>query len=77
MLMASMMGAIAFQKDLGAGALVRPCAIDRGRPAPRPRESGVMIESRDENSTGRREAKMAELARVADCLTLSEWRGTN
>jgi hypothetical protein len=33
-----MMGAIAFQKDLGAGPLVRARAVDRRRPAPRPRQ---------------------------------------
>ena len=36
MMMSSMMGAIAFQKDLGARALLRARAGRGGRPAPRP-----------------------------------------
>jgi alcohol dehydrogenase YqhD (iron-dependent ADH family) len=36
MMMASMMGAIAFQKDLGRGAFGRACAGRGVRPAPRP-----------------------------------------
>lgn len=72
MLMASMMGAIAFQKDLGAvhscaHALSTVAGLHHGL------ANGVMIDHVMRFNRPAAEAKMAELARVAGVPDLVEW----
>jgi alcohol dehydrogenase class IV len=72
MLMASMMGAIAFQKDLGA---VHSCAHALSTVADLHHglANGVMIDHVMRFNRPAAEAKMAELARVAGVEDLVEW----
>jgi alcohol dehydrogenase class IV len=72
MLMASMMGAIAFQKDLGA---VHSCAHALSTVADLHHglANGVMIDHVMRFNRPAAEAKMAELARVAGVPDLTEW----
>jgi hypothetical protein len=72
MLMASMMGAIAFQKDLGA---VHSCAHALSTVADLHHglANGVMIDHVMRFNRPAAEAKMAELARVAGVTDLIEW----
>ena len=72
MLMASMMGAIAFQKDLGA---VHSCAHALSTVADLHHglANGVMIDHVMRFNRSAAEAKMAELARVAGVPDLVEW----
>ena len=72
MLMASMMGAIAFQKDLGA---VHSCAHALSTVADLHHglANGVMIDHVMRFNRPAAEAKMAELARVAGVPDLVEW----
>ena len=72
MLMASMMGAIAFQKDLGA---VHSCAHALSTVADLHHglANGVMIDHVMRFNRPAAEAKMAELARVAGVADLAEW----
>jgi alcohol dehydrogenase class IV len=74
MLMASMMGAIAFQKDLGA---VHSCAHALSTVADLHHglANGVMIDHVMRFNRPSAEAKMAELARVAGVPDLIEWLG--
>ena len=74
MLMASMMGAIAFQKDLGA---VHSCAHALSTVADLHHglANGVMIDHVMRFNRPAAEAKMAELARVAGVPDLIEWLG--
>ena len=72
MLMASMMGAIAFQKDLGA---VHSCAHALSTVANLHHglANGVMIDHVMQFNRSAAEAKMAELARVAGTADLIRW----
>jgi alcohol dehydrogenase class IV len=72
MLMASMMGAIAFQKDLGA---VHSCAHALSTVADLHHglANGVMIDHVMRFNRAAADAKMAELARVAGVADLVEW----
>ena len=74
MLMASMMGAIAFQKDLGA---VHSCAHALSTVADLHHglANGVMIDHVMRFNRSAAEAKMTELARVAGVPDLIEWLG--
>jgi alcohol dehydrogenase class IV len=72
MLMASMMGAIAFQKDLGAvhscaHALSTVAGLHHGL------ANGVMIDHVMRFNRQAAESRMAELARVADVADLVAW----
>ncbi len=74
MLMASMMGAIAFQKDLGAvhscaHALSTVAGLHHGL------ANGVMIDHVMRFNRPAAEEKMKELARVADAPDLIDWLG--